>query len=202
MKQSGFVFDGNHFIADFVNTRKNKKGVRIELLHGFDDLINWLEQAGKREVVIGSVNSLSLLEQEEAFTRVLNFRNRLEQAFFRIDETNAIPTDFIESLNGELAESGGGYYRLESGESGIAVVRRYEISRLFALFLEEAATFLATIKPGNLKKCENGECILYFYDTSRNQQRRWCSMERCGNRVKANQHYRRKKLSGNSEMGG
>jgi predicted RNA-binding Zn ribbon-like protein len=38
-----------------------------------------------------------------------------------------------------------------------------------------------------IKTCP--ECGWLFYDTSRNQLRRWCDMRTCGNRVKARRHY-------------
>jgi predicted RNA-binding Zn ribbon-like protein len=47
-----------------------------------------------------------------------------------------------------------------------------------------AANFFATADYPAIRKCENPECILFFYDTSKNHSRRWCSMELCGNRSK------------------
>lgn len=35
-----------------------------------------------------------------------------------------------------------------------------------------------------LKRCQGPRCSLLFVDTSRSGRRRWCSMERCGNRAK------------------
>jgi predicted RNA-binding Zn ribbon-like protein len=35
-----------------------------------------------------------------------------------------------------------------------------------------------------LKVCANDACQLAFYDSSRNRSGRWCSMARCGNRMK------------------
>jgi predicted RNA-binding Zn ribbon-like protein len=35
-----------------------------------------------------------------------------------------------------------------------------------------------------LKVCGNEACQLAFYDSSRNRSARWCSMARCGNRMK------------------
>jgi len=188
-----FVFIGNHFIVDFVNTRKNVKKERTELLNGLSDLMRWLEFTGKQKVVSGSIDSLQPARQKEIFQVILSFRSRLEHAFEQIVH-GQIPASFIEELNQELAEYSG-HYQLELQDSSVALVRHYTISQLPALFLEEAAAFLASFKSPNLKKCENTTCILYFYDTSRNQKRRWCSMEKCGNRVKVNQHYHRKKSS-------
>lgn len=42
-----------------------------------------------------------------------------------------------------------------------------------------------------IRQCEHGRCVLWFLDTSRNGTRRWCTMARCGNRAKAERHYRR-----------
>jgi len=47
-----------------------------------------------------------------------------------------------------------------------------------------AANFFATADYSAIRKCENPTCILFFYDTSKNHSRRWCSMELCGNRSK------------------
>ncbi|WP_436763557.1 CGNR zinc finger domain-containing protein [Streptosporangium sp. V21-05] len=37
---------------------------------------------------------------------------------------------------------------------------------------------------GRIRMCEGGRCTLLFLDTSRPGARRWCSMDRCGNRHK------------------
>ncbi|MEU5878569.1 CGNR zinc finger domain-containing protein [Spirillospora sp. NPDC047279] len=40
-------------------------------------------------------------------------------------------------------------------------------------------------RPERIRECANPECVLWFYDVTKNGQRRWCSMEVCGNRAKA-----------------
>ncbi len=42
-----------------------------------------------------------------------------------------------------------------------------------------------------LKVCPGEQCGWAFYDHSRNQSGRWCSMAVCGGRAKARTHYRR-----------
>jgi predicted RNA-binding Zn ribbon-like protein len=44
---------------------------------------------------------------------------------------------------------------------------------------------------GRLKICPGNDCGWAFYDHSRNQASRWCSMSVCGGRAKARSHYRR-----------
>ena len=48
-------------------------------------------------------------------------------------------------------------------------------------------------RAARLKRCEGSRCALLFVDTSRSGRRRWCSMERCGNRAKVAAHRRRRK---------
>lgn len=43
--------------------------------------------------------------------------------------------------------------------------------------------------PDRIKQCAHEHCVLWFYDTSKNGTRRWCSMTTCGNRAKAARHY-------------
>lgn len=42
-----------------------------------------------------------------------------------------------------------------------------------------------------IKKCENPHCSHLFFDDSKNQSRRWCSMRSCGNIMKARRFYDR-----------
>jgi predicted RNA-binding Zn ribbon-like protein len=42
-----------------------------------------------------------------------------------------------------------------------------------------------------LKLCSADGCGWMFLDASRKANRLWCSMESCGNRAKAQRHYRR-----------
>jgi predicted RNA-binding Zn ribbon-like protein len=48
-------------------------------------------------------------------------------------------------------------------------------------------------RAARLKRCEGTRCSLLFVDTSRSGRRRWCSMERCGNRAKVAAHRRRRR---------
>lgn len=45
--------------------------------------------------------------------------------------------------------------------------------------------------PERIRQCAHPDCVLFFYDTSKNGTRRWHSMATCGNRAKAARHYAR-----------
>ncbi|MCP2237793.1 CGNR zinc finger domain-containing protein [Prauserella halophila] len=50
-----------------------------------------------------------------------------------------------------------------------------------------------------IKICPAGDCLWAFYDESRNRSRTWCSMQVCGNRVKARTFRRRTDSAGNED---
>lgn len=46
----------------------------------------------------------------------------------------------------------------------------------------------ADVNESGLRRCEGERCFLLFVDTSPARRRRWCSMQRCGNRHKVRTH--------------
>jgi len=190
--RTDFVFVGHDFAVDFVNTRVCIRGTRVELLRDLEDVLAWLDRAGKGGLLADGIDALSPDERQAAFVRIMELRRRLEDAFAAVAGGGDVPADVVEYLNAQMAGAPG-CSRLVRRGTGLALERRYRTAELPGLFAEEAARFLASMQPDCLKACENEACILYFYDTSRNKKRRWCSMDTCGNRVKASRHYHRRK---------
>jgi predicted RNA-binding Zn ribbon-like protein len=62
--------------------------------------------------------------------------------------------------------------------------------RLLATIARDAVASLA--QPERVRTCTAGDCGLMYLDTSRSQNRAWCSMKRCGNRHKVRQHRARR----------
>ncbi|MDK0517622.1 CGNR zinc finger domain-containing protein [Streptomyces sp. ML-6] len=48
----------------------------------------------------------------------------------------------------------------------------------------DAVTLLGGPQRGQVKTCQNPDCRGLYVDTSQGQNRRWCSMNICGNRAK------------------
>jgi predicted RNA-binding Zn ribbon-like protein len=98
-----------------------------------------------------------------------------------------------EVLN-ELATQPGLVPRLLPGPTrtwvGVQGVRS-----LMSSVAQDAIDVLGGPRAARLKRCEGSRCSLLFVDTSRSGRRRWCSMERCGNRSKVAAHRRRRKES-------
>jgi predicted RNA-binding Zn ribbon-like protein len=71
-----------------------------------------------------------------------------------------------------------------------------EAVHLLTPMAEAAGDLLRNTDFSLIKKCENPACILYFYDTTKNRARRWCSKHLCGNRMKVAAYYRRHRHKG------
>ena len=52
----------------------------------------------------------------------------------------------------------------------------------------DAVSLFSGVTPGRIRSCDAGDCGLIYLDTSRAGNRRWCSMQRCGNRNKVRAH--------------
>ena len=63
------------------------------------------------------------------------------------------------------------------------------IKQLLGKIAFETANLLTSTQSSNIKHCSNHNCVLMFLDTSKSKKRRWCSMDRCGNRAKASTFY-------------
>jgi predicted RNA-binding Zn ribbon-like protein len=76
---------------------------------------------------------------------------------------------------------------LNFDEGGTAFLRSEATGVERALGTILAAGYTAMIDGSweRLKICDNGECRWAFYDRSRNHSGKWCSMQSCGNRMKA-----------------
>ena len=69
-----------------------------------------------------------------------------------------------------------------------------EVESALAAVALDAVELLA-LDEGRLRRCEGPDCSLVFHDSSRPGKRRWCSTERCGNRVNTTT-YRRRQTAG------
>jgi predicted RNA-binding Zn ribbon-like protein len=61
--------------------------------------------------------------------------------------------------------------------------------------IHSAADLMISQELRKVKKCSDPVCGWLFLDISRNQSRRWCDMQDCGNRAKASRFYQKKQIS-------
>ena len=84
----------------------------------------------------------------------------------------------------ELRLGTDGPYFMLSSEGGVGAA--------LGLVLALSAQAMIDGTWARLKVCPGDDCGWAFYDQSRNQTGRWCSMSVCGGRAKARAHYRRR----------
>ena len=189
-----FLFLANQPCLDFINTDLVMNGQPTDLLSSFQDLVGWLVQAGllteKDAARIeggGDHHAMETLKQAKAFRSTM--RNMAE----RLAARKPVPQGALALINHLLRHRIG--YAQVTRRNGM-FERRYEAgfedaNHVLGLLAEAASDLLCTCNLSLVKQCQNPACVLFFYDTTKNHARHWCSMDLCGNRSKVAAHYRR-----------
>jgi len=157
------------------------------------DLLNtaWL-QGGRRHDLLSTVGGLrEWLRERELPTRRADERMRQALVY-----TREVLRDLLEQVCG--ADE-----RLNAVLARGLIVRELDCGQVRERVLCSDDTWLPAWHaaadhlrlraacPTAIRRCAHPACVLYFYDPS--GRRRWCSMTGCGNRAKAQRHYKRTK---------
>jgi predicted RNA-binding Zn ribbon-like protein len=194
--KSGFLFAGNSTCLDFLNTQMIVRGRRVDLLEDVDDLLSWLVQAKVFEAAEVRAAAKQLSGRPEGarlFDEARSLRGALRTMLDRIVKGRPVQQPLLDVLN-RLLRNRIGYSQVVRTRGGFE--RKFhsgavEAAHLLVPLAELAGDLLCGYDLALIKKCENPACILFFYDTTKNHARRWCSMKLCGNRMKVAAHYRR-----------
>jgi len=158
---------------------------RWESLHEPTDLAGWLES--RFPEVDGGVNDRDLTDgkaMRASLARMALAASRNEPpAASDVDIINlfAATPDIPPALAGGSRRAGRSNAR--AGQALAAMAR-------------EAVELFAEDKQERIRECAAVDCGLVFYDESRSNNRRWCSMHRCGNRAKVRAHRERTAAAG------
>ena len=189
---SEFIFVGEYSALDFANTFLMTNGQETDYLRTWADVVGWLSLAG---LSVDPGPKLSAASGAEALKSVVEFREAWKDELARLISGSKVSDEFIERLNHLLADTFHEKLDLE-GKNGFRLVR--SISRLhgkklaLAILGRQIAVFLAESNLSYFRRCANTtSCMLYFYDTTKNHRRQWCSMATCGNRHKVAQFRKR-----------
>jgi predicted RNA-binding Zn ribbon-like protein len=176
---SDFRFGLGHVTLDFLATLGGRPGSQIERLAAPRDLSRWIAEAG---IAATSHPSRELLddarELREAIRRLLDCARQ-----------GGRPSASDLSLVNEWGRSpvaapqiGPGFTRVSVGPD--------PVTGALAHIARESVEFMTGPELARVRTCAG--CTLLFVDRSRPGTRRWCSMDRCGNRNKT-AHYRQKR---------
>lgn len=191
---------GYYKCLDFVNTGFTKEGGRcIDSLRGFVDLTDWLCESrlfnrGQLERALKSWGS------EHAAERIFQYALALRRALFAMAEKLAtrrpVPRESLEAINKMIEKRPACVLRARSSGRFEEMTRLdlNEPEQLMVPIAQSASDLLCHGDLALVKRCANPACGAFFYDTSKNHTRRWCSTTDCGNRMRVAAHYRRRHM--------
>jgi len=160
-------------VRRFVNTRDIEEGK--DELDGPESLLGWFSGMGllDDEEIADEKDLKSALALREGLRSLLSANNGegVEPADLR--ELNRVAESMC--LRVRFDEDGGPTLAPES--SGVSAA----LGRILAAVVRATDEGIWA----RLKVCTNDACQWAFYDRSRNRSGKWCTMEVCGNRMKA-----------------
>jgi len=175
-------FDSGSLAIDFAYTGSMNTGLfgdeaRSETLHAASDLTSWL--TGRFPEVVDGATDRDLVD-----ARAL--RGSLARAAIARSRRDAILSDDVDVINlfaatPDIAPSLVGGTR-QAGRS------RAKAGQALSVLAREAVELFTANPTDRIRECAADDCELVFYDESRSNNRRWCSMQRCGNRAKVRAH--------------
>jgi predicted RNA-binding Zn ribbon-like protein len=189
---------GGRLSLDFANTADwHASDHPEETLTGYPELVAWSRYAG----ILTGHGAQRLLESAAhhpgAADAVLKRAIALREAIYGIlsatshgrPPREADLAAFNAELSVTLAQS-----QIALTAEGFAWERvgaEDALDRMLWPVVRDAADLLTSGVLDRVGQCADDRCGWLFLDMSRNRSRRWCSMQDCGNRAKARQHYER-----------
>jgi len=170
-----WFFDSGATSLDFAYTGAMGGNPAWEQLHSANDLAAWLDARfpGTDTTDRDLVDAVAL---RAALANLLTaIGHGREPAPADIDVINlfAATPDIPPALAGGTRQAG--RTRARAGQALSAMAR-------------EAVALFGAESRERIRACAADDCGLIFFDESRSNNRRWCSMQRCGNRAKVRAH--------------
>ncbi len=168
-------FDSGSLALDFAYT--GALTGNPEKLHAPADLGRWLATRFPR------VDS-ELSERE--LSDALGFRAAIARLARSAVSGEALPASEIDVINlfAALADLPPTLH----GGTRQAGASRARPTQALSTIARDAVTTFGSELLDRIRECSADDCDLVYLDTSRSGNRRWCSMQRCGNRAKVRAH--------------
>ncbi|MGR4866764.1 CGNR zinc finger domain-containing protein [Caulobacter sp. LARHSG274] len=179
--RDGFKFRGGRLALDLAATVTGRLGAAPrDLLATPADLDRWLVAA--------------LVEAPPGATEGNLIQARsLREALYRLGLARAegrdLPATDRELINGFAALPAAPPWLDEDGRARL----QGDVRGLLAVLAREGVELLGGDQSDRIRQCEGPPCAVLFVDTSRKGDRRWCSMNACGNKAKAAEFRKREK---------
>jgi predicted RNA-binding Zn ribbon-like protein len=187
----GFRLGLGQPVLDFLATLAGRRGEPLERLATPDDLSRWLDLTG-------------LAFDARCDQKLLAQARELREALYRtvVAAREGRPPDAadLELVNGWARR------RTQSPQLDtlfrVTLVGPDPCRAALAELAQAGIELVAGEQLPLIRNCANPGCSLMFIDHSRPGRRRWCSMERCGNRAKTARYRQRRARARDRRAGG
>jgi predicted RNA-binding Zn ribbon-like protein len=201
MHEHDLNLDAGALCLDFANTVEwHASDHPDDRLHDYADLIDWAETIGLIPADRAKQLRQEARRQPEdaalAFERAIELRETVYRLFANYTGQGVFDEADLAQLNESLKETmshmqivptAEGFEWSWTGSSN-------DFGQIVWPAVRSAGDLLTSETLDRVRQCADDRgCGYLFVDMSRNRSRRWCSMESCGNRAKAQRHYRRQK---------
>jgi predicted RNA-binding Zn ribbon-like protein len=191
---------------DFANTvSMHAAPTPEEHLNHYTDLVAWAQAAGlctpgqARRLLEGAAAQPA--QAQAALDAARALREAIYALFVDHAHGRLAQPEALARLNAALGRYCGGH-QLRALPDGFAWTweESAALDGMLGPVAQSAAELLTSPESDRVRQCaaEDG-CGWLFYDTSRNRSRRWCDMGTCGNKAKAQRHYRRMRAAGDQD---
>jgi predicted RNA-binding Zn ribbon-like protein len=175
-KGGSFWFDAGATCLDFAYTGGEGQYAKFETLHEPADLAEWLAEPPLAAVMTVPVTA-----------RELTAAKTLRQAIWEAANAQAahrpLPAQAITTIN-RAAAAAPLIPELATDGTTAGWAPPVRATRALSTLAREMIELLSGPLSGRFRECASDTCPMVFVDSSRPGARRWCSMERCGNRHK------------------
>ncbi|WP_026929945.1 CGNR zinc finger domain-containing protein [Glycomyces tenuis] len=179
-KGGSFWFDAGAVCLDFAHTGGEGRYAVFETLHKPADLGEWLSQP-----------PLSAATADPVTPRDLSAAKTLRQAIWDTAHARAagrpLPDKAVAVLN-RTAAAAPLAPELAADGTTAGWAPPVRTAQALSTLAREMIELLSGPLAERIRECASDDCPLVFVDSSRPGARRWCSMERCGNRHKVRAH--------------
>ena len=187
---------GGALCLDFANTVNSRLRTEHDYVIQYSDLVGWANKAGVLSPTQASQLQKRASQARENADEALSRARSIRELFYRVfsnaasgsepdrKDTEAFVATYGEAIShGQLTKDDNHFSpRWDAGET---------FDALLWPIVYSAGDLLLSDELSHVKECPG--CGWLFLDTSKNQSRRWCSMNTCGARDKMRRYHKRQR---------
>ena len=173
---ASFRFDAGAVCLDFAHTGGEGPYAVFETLHRPVDLADWLAQPPLAAAVTVPATVRDLVAAKA-------LRQAIWEAAHAQADRRAIPAGAVTTIN-RAASVAPLVPELTADGTAAGWAPPVRATQALSTLAREMIELLSGPLSGRIRECASDTCPLVFVDLSRPGARRWCAMERCGNRHK------------------